>query len=203
MMNGNSIMLGFDADAKKCGLALYDVKNNDVLEYVSMHYNNIYTWLDKVVKEHGESLYARVEVGDKKTAYGGSSYSQKTNYKSNQKQTFSTVFDSGGNSMIAKLFVNLLESHEIRYEVINSSSRFNIRNRKLPLNMKSKGVLKYCDLSPEELKKAFVRLPNIFPSKLSGKQITSFFKLKKEGNPETRDALSLMIPELIRFNYKK
>lgn len=200
MMNANSLMLGFDADAKKCGLALYDVKENNVLEFKTLPYNDISTWLDEVVNTYGNSsLYARVEVGDKKTAYGASAKSGRGS--AGQKKSFSTVFESGGSAMIAKQFLDLLERREIRYEIINSSSRFNIENRKLPKHLFTSKRKKYVDLSPVDLVKQFVRMPNTFPSKLKADQISAFFQLDRTGNSESRDALSLLIPEYIRFNY--
>jgi len=169
LLNKNSIIIGFDAGVEACGICAYDVQSKRACFIETLHYNDVDKWLDKVIELFGsERLYARVEVGDRKTAYGRSYGMMNSKDKATQKKGFSIISSSGSSSILASMFINLLERKRINFEVIKSSERFNVKERK-------KGQFK--NYSGSQILSYFQRYTKTsYPSKLNANQITSFYR---------------------------
>lgn len=173
-----SILITFDGDKEDCGLSLYDVAKDEVLYFESIDYNLIRDKIDELIEEYGKiRMVARIEIATYGTAVGASK-------KAAVKDRNKIIYQSGRSSMTGLLFKRLMESYNIPIIVVESSKR--------------KNMSEYKDLTYSQVRPHVVAAMSkgYYPSKLTASQLKGFFPmLKKGGNPESRDALALAIPE--------
>lgn len=175
----NAIILGFDADVTKCGIAAYDSMINETLYHETVSYNKMSAFLQEMFFEHKKArMVARVEVATYGTAVGAS----KNTIARNRNKV---IWGSGQSSAIAHLFIDLLKNKNVPVIEVPSNMRVNFS--------------KFSHLDYKSIRSQILKTiqSGKFPSKLTSHQIKAMYSLKNGGNSESRDALALTIPELL------
>ena len=113
LYSSSKIVLGFDADVDKCGIAAYDVEERTVLVFCSMPYNDLATKLDVLLEVTKKPLYARVEIADDSAIYGKVKGRLGSKDKTQQKIAFQTMVGSGRSRELSNQFAKLLDERHI------------------------------------------------------------------------------------------
>ena len=129
-MNRSNVIIGIDPDLRDCGIAVYDVKTNTVVETQTLRPYKAIPALLEYYMSYGSRAIFRLEMPDQKSAYGASKAGK-------SRKVHSVAFLSGEASGVAKMVLQELEIAGAYVEQVPGSLRWNLSTPKA----KSKEVL--------------------------------------------------------------
>lgn len=183
---GKAIVIGFDADVNECGIAAYNAATDEIRYIGTMHYNDISDWIDRFIDEHGKiKMVARVEQATFGTVRGASK-------GLNIAGIMKLFWHSGRSSVIAELFINLMERKNIPVLKVESTKRLKFDKYKaLPAKSMFSNVLAALGKGKIPSKMSASHIKHLFP------QIDDYKKENRKAklNSESFDALCLCLKE--------
>jgi hypothetical protein len=172
------LLIGFDADTKKCGFVVYDLETSQYIYALNTDYNTIaIKTLQSIYKTYkGYKIEVYIEIPTFRTAYALAP-------KSNNYDLAQTMFNSGRCSEIALQFKDACQKFGFIVESVKSENRVRLDR------------IEYKDLNKDEIIKLSKKLKQQrkFLSKIDYNRALQMFDFSVL-NTEVTDAAFLILP---------
>lgn len=181
-MSNFRYIVGFDADTKRCGLAMLDSHTGEIEINLYSYAQLVLDWLPNLVKNYNVSdVLVRVELPTIQTAIGTSK--NQIGFKKSEK-----IYNSGRCSEIARQFKKLVDQYSIPAAFVKSEMRVRCDRKTLK------------ELPVIELQKKSIQLSKQgrYLSKLEYRRAVQMFPSLFSYNEEMIDAALLVLPEALQ-----